>query len=211
MPRRANSAACFTGGVILAVVLAATLVPAASADTQVDITPSLGWYSPTANAIEETVGPTTVEAKYDGALVYGGRLSIWLNPSVVLEGSGHFARSKLAGEAFGVSESVDLTMFYGSAVVGVALGAAKRLMIHGGIGLRGTNFDEGIEGSNFATGVIGLTGKAPLNDSVMLRVDTDAHVFSEYFEVGGVRSDERMQVDMILQVGLQFTPGGRSE
>lgn len=187
----------------VAALLAASAAPA---QTRVDVTPSVAYL----NSLNDVVEQEGVTARYAGAPGFGGRLSIWLNETVMLEGSAHYGRTTLDGQIFGDDAgSVDLAIFYGSAQIGFALGADKRLLLHGGVGVQGTNYDEFIEGGNIMTGVVGLSGVRPLNDSVSLRVDLDVHCHTAYFESGNVATDELDQIDTVLAVGLQFGSGGR--
>lgn len=189
--------------------LTLTALLAASAvfgQTRVDLTPSVAYL----NSLNDVVDQDGITAKYAAAPGFGGRLSIWLNETVMLEGSAHYGRTTLDGQIFGDDAgSVDLAIFYGSAQIGFALGADKRLILHGGVGMQGTNYDEFIEGGNIMTGVVGLSGVRPLNDSVSLRVDFDVHFHTAYFELGDVTTDELDQIDTVLAVGLQFGSGSR--
>jgi len=195
----------------IALVVAATALlcgspAAAQSGTRVDLTPSVAFFNPTTDVVDE--GGAT--ARFATGLGPGGRLSIWLNDNVALEASGHFMRSTLDGEIGGMSVgSIDVTMFYGSAQIAVTLGTQQRFLLHGGIGMQGTNYDDTIEGGNILTGVIGFGGWAPLGETLALRADVDVHAHTTYFELGGVQTEELMQYDAILSVGLQFSPGGR--
>lgn len=192
----------------LTIALATILACAgpACAGSRVDLTPSLAYINPTTNVVDQG----GVTAKFAGAVGFGGRISIWLNDNVALEASGHYGRTSLDGEVFGDNiGSLDLALFYGSAQIAVALGAEKRLLLHGGFGMQGTNYDELIEGGNILTGVFGLSGSAPLGPDVSLRADLDVHVHTTYFEVGDIRTDELTQYDMVLAVGIQFSSGGQ--
>ena len=189
----------------LALALLTTLVPQARAESRVDMTPSFAFFSHTANVIDEA-GAT---AKFAGSLGYGGRISIWLNDSVALEASGHYGRTSLDGQIAGYPGSIDLALFYGSAQIAVGLGPEKRFLLHGGLGLQGTNYDEAIEGGNIMTGVFGISGWMPLSRTAALRTDLDLHVYSMHFELGGASTQDQSQLDPVLAIGIQFTPGGR--
>lgn len=192
--------------IVATTVLACSSPVAAQSGTRVDLTPSVAFFNPTTDVVDE--GGAT--ARFAAGLGPGGRLSIWLNDSVALEASGHFVRSTLDGEIGGTSVgSIDLTMVYGSAQIAVALGAQQRFLMHVGVGMQGTSYDELIEGGNILTGVIGFGGWAPLGETLALRADLDVHAHTTWFELGGVRTEELMQYDAILSVGLQFSPGGR--
>ena len=188
---------------LLALVAAASPV---HAESRVDLTPSLAYFNPTADVIDQD----GVSARFAGAPGFGGRISIWLNESVILEGSAHYGRSSLDATLFGAPDagSIDLALFYGSAQLAVALGSEKRFTLHGGFGVQGKNYDEFIEGGNNWTAVLGLSGWMPLGESTALRADLDVHFHSIYFEVGDLQTDELSQMDMVLAVGIQFTPGG---
>lgn len=187
----------------LLVLLAAA---GARADTRVDFTLSAAYL----NSLNDVIDQDGVTARYAAAPGLGGRLSIWLNDRVMVEGGAHYGRTTLDGQVFGDdSGSIDLAIFYGSAQIGVALGSEKSLILHGGIGLQGTNYDEYIEGGNIMTGVVGLSGVRPLNDSVSLRVDFDVHLHTAYFESGDAVTDELSQIDTVLAVGIQFGSGGQ--
>lgn len=174
--------------------------------TRVDLTPSIAYFNPTGNVVDQD-GTT---AKFGGAAGFGGRLSIWFNEKVAFEGSAHYGRTALEGDYLGDSlGSIDMALFYGSAQIAVALGSEKRFMLHGGIGLQGTNYDELIEGGNIMTGVFGMSGWMPLNETTALRVDLDVHAYTTYFEVGDLRTNDQAQFDMVLAFGVQFSPSGR--
>lgn len=189
--------------------LALTLVVAKAstvhAGSRVDLTPSLAYFNPTGNVVEQD----GLTAKFAGGLGFGGRVSIWLNENVVLEGSGHYGRTTLDGQLFGdAAGSLDLALFYGSVQLSLALGAEKRFLLHGGLGLQGTNYDELITGGNIMTGVFGISGWAPLSETASLRADLDVHVHTMYFEVDGLQTDELTQYDIVATVGIQFSTGG---
>ena len=207
MIRRTPATVGRTTWLVLGLALLAFSSPAtAQSGTRVDLVPSVAFFNPTANVVDE--GGAT--AKFTGGAGPGARLSIWLNDNVAIEASGHFMASSLDGEIQGLpAGSIDATMFYGSAQIAVALGAQKRFMLHGGLGMQGTNYDELIEGGNILTGVLGFGGWAPLGETVALRADVDMHAHTTYYDFGGVQTEELMQYDMVFSVGLQFSPGGR--
>lgn len=174
--------------------------------TRVDLTPSIAYFNPTGNVVDQD----GVTANFAGAPGFGGRLSIWFNEKVAFEASGHYGRTTLEGDYLGDSAgSIDMALFYGSAQIAVALGAQKRFLLHGGLGLQGTNYDELIEGGNIMTGVLGMSGWMPLNETTALRVDLDVYAYSTYYEVGDLRTDDQSQFDLVLAFGLQFSPSGR--
>jgi hypothetical protein len=180
--------------------------PSALAESRVDITPSIASFNPAANVLDEQ-GAT---AKFTDAIGFGGRLTIWLNENVAIEGAGHFVESSLDGEFLGdPAGSIGVSLFYGSGQIVVGVGKEKRLQLHGGFGVQGSNYDEVIEGGNILTGVLGVSAWAPLGQQVALRAGLDSHIHTQYFEFGDFRSEELMQYDMVFSVGLQFTPGGR--
>jgi opacity protein-like surface antigen len=182
------------------------LAGAARADSRVDIIPSVSLFSPAANAVDEQ----GAVAKFASVAGFGGRLTIWFNENVGIEGTGHYFGSSLDGELFGQPVgSIDTKLFYGSAQVVVGLGQAKRFLLHGGIGFQGSNYDTLIEGGNIMTGVVGFSGWAPLGETVALRADIDSHIHTQFYEVGSDRTRELTQFDMIFSIGLQFRPGGR--
>lgn len=194
----------FSAPSLLLVTLLAASV--ARADTRVDVTPSVAYFDTRTDVVDQE----GVTARYAGAPAFGGRLSIWLNDRVALEGSAHYGRTTLDGTLFGeTAGSLDLALFYGSAQIGVALDPARRLILHGGLGVQGTNYDELIEGANLMTGVAGLGAVLPLNRSLALRVDLDVHLHTSYFELGDFTTDELSQVETVLAVGLQFGSGGQ--
>ncbi|MCB1182816.1 hypothetical protein KDM41_05235 [bacterium] len=188
-------------------IVALTATAPARADSRVDIIPSVAYINPTTDVVDQD----GITARFDATLGFGGRIAIYLNETVSLDLSGHYGRSSLAADIFGDPDaaSVDLALFYGSAQLAVALGSEKRFILHGGVGLQGTNYDDFIEGGNIMTGVLGLSGWMPLSPTAALRVDFDAHFHTTYFEVGDVRTDELSQLDTVLAVGIQFTSGGR--
>lgn len=188
-------------------VLLAGRVTMARADTRVDLTPSIAYINPTQNVVDQD----EISAKFAGAVGFGGRITIWLNDRVALEGSGHYGRSSLDADIFGESGSIDLALFYGSAQIAVGLGAERRLQLHAGLGMQGTNYDELIEGGNILTGVVGFSGVMPLSPSTAIRADFDMHIHTTYFEVGDVQTDELNQYDTVLALGIQFTPGAGSK
>ncbi len=191
---------------LLMLLLVLTTAGSALADSRIDLTPSAAFFNPTQNVVDQN-GTT---ARFAGAAGWGGRLSIWLNDRVMLEGGAHYGRSSLDTEFDGSAVgSVDLALFYGSAQIAVALGEEKRLMLHGGIGLQGTNYDEFVEGGNILTGVFGISSTMPLSDTTSLRADLDVHTYTTYFEIGDSRTDEMPQVDLVLAVGIQFSAGGK--
>ncbi|MEZ4651755.1 MAG: hypothetical protein R3E97_23755 [Candidatus Eisenbacteria bacterium] len=204
-PRRHRILGALSRAVLPALLLGFATVSAA--ETRVDLVPSVAYFNPTANVVDEG----GITARFDNAVGLGGRLTIWLNDAIALEGTGHFVRSSLDAGFLGDGTfgSIDLSLFYGSAQVVVGLGTEKRLLLHGGLGMQGSNYDEYIEGGNALTGVLGLGGWAPLGETVALRSDLDAHFHTTWYEVGDVRSEELSQVDLLLSIGLQFTPGGR--
>ncbi len=190
----------------IALALATAVARPARAETRVDLTPSFAIINPTANAVDEG----GVTAKFKGTLGYGGRVSVWLNKSVALEASGHYGRTSLDGTIAGSpAGGIDLAVFYGSAQLAVGLGKDKRFLLHGGIGMQGTNYDELITGTNLLTGVLGISGWMPLSKTAALRTDLDFHAYSMHFESGGTTTQDQSQLDMVLAIGIQFSPGGR--
>ncbi len=192
--------------VALIVAMAALTTPTAQAATRVDLTPGLAYFNPLANAVDE--GGAT--AKFANGLGFGGRISIWLNDSVALEAAGAYFGSSLDGAIAGESAgSIDANLFYGSAQIAIGLGPERRLLLHGGFGFQGTTYNELIDGGTIATGVIGLGGWIPLNQTVALRADLDAYLHTLYYEFAGARTQDQTQIDTVFTVGLQFSPGGR--
>lgn len=91
----------------------------AQSQTRVDLTPSVAYL----NSLTDVVDQDGVAARFAGVPGFGGRLSIWLNESVMLEGSAHYGRTSLDGQIFGEETgSLDLAIFYGSAQIGFELG-----------------------------------------------------------------------------------------
>ncbi len=187
-------------------VLALTVATMAQAETRVDLTPSLAFLIPTTNVVDQD-GAT---AKFASAMGFGGRLSIWVSESVALEATGSYAKSSLEGEFLGEDVgSIGTGLFYGSAQVAVGLGASKQFMLHGGFGFQGSNYDELIEGGNIMSGVVGFSVWVPLSRTVAIRGDLDTYIHTQYFEIGDVQTDELNQYDVILSLGIQFSPDGR--
>ena len=186
-------------------LLLCTLAGVAAAESRVDITPSLAWFNPTKDVIDQD----GITANYAPGLAYGARLSIWLNETVSLDVSGHYGRTTMDGNIMGEEGSLDMALFYGSAQLAVAMGKEQRLTLHGGVGMQGTNYDEFIEGSNIMTGVVGVSGVAPLGENTWLRADADLHLHTAYFELDGYQTDELTQNDWVLAVGIMFRSGGK--
>jgi len=192
----------------IALLALLTLIPAAAvqAGTRVDLTPSVAFFVPATNAIDEE-GAT---AKFASSVGIGGRLGIWVSESVALEATGAYVNSSLDGQYLGQDVgSIDTGLFYGSAQVAVGLGATKQFMLHGGIGFQGSNYDELIEGGNIMTGVLGLSVWAPLSETVAFRADLDTHIHTLYYGAGELQTQELTQYDMIISVGIMFSPDGR--
>ncbi|NNE44071.1 MAG: hypothetical protein HKN12_07665 [Gemmatimonadetes bacterium] len=178
--------------------------------TPVDLTLSVGGFSSTQNNLDETVaGIGDVTAKFGSSPIIGGRVGIWLNDHLAIEGTGYYAGgSSLEGEAFGVPGSVDASFFYGSGRLVVGLGADNRVMLTGGIGTQKSTYDTtGIEDGSLMVGVLGVSAQFPIGESVSLRIDADNYLYNMYWEFDGLQSEEQFMRDFVLAAGLTFHTG----
>ena len=150
---------------LTAVALAAFSLPrtVSAGDVTVDLTISGGTLSPTQNTLDERVsGVGAITAKHGASPGFGGRVSVWLNEHVALEGTGFYAGgSSLEGNAFGAAAAVDATVFAGSGRAVVGVGTRVRFLMSAGLATMARTYDTPlIEDGSLTTGVIGAAPNA---------------------------------------------------
>jgi hypothetical protein len=193
-------------------ILAATATcgTARAEGARVDLTASAGAFRPTENNLDENVpGLGSVTAKFGTANMFGGRLDIWFNEHVGVEGTAyHAGGSSLEGQAFGAPGAVDASLTYGTGRLAVGVGETTRLILSAGLGIQSASYDTpDIEDGTLTVGVLGAGVLLPLGSAVSLRVDLDDYIYNMYWEIDGLRSEERLQQDVVLAAGLTFHIG----
>jgi len=184
--------------------------PALADGASVDLTPSVGYFNPTQNNLDEVIpGLGSVTAKHATGNAFGGRIDVWLNEHFALEGTGYMTTgSSLDGQAFGVAGSVDADFFYGTARALVGVGDKARLLLSAGLGFVNSAYDSnGIEDGSIMVGVLGVGASIPVGNSVSLRFDLDNYIYNMYWEFDGVQSADQLQQDIVAAVGLTFHTG----
>jgi len=169
----------------------------------------MGQYAPQSDVVNELEG--NVEARMANALGYGGQLTVWLNSAVALAASGFYVSTTLDGDAFGVTGSLDASVFMGGARVVLGLGGTETgpslVNLSAGIVANSTDYGPAVESGTHAAGVVGVDLNVPLGRNAGLRLGVDDYIHDKWFEVGDVSTEAARQHDVVLYGGLTLYPG----
>jgi hypothetical protein len=193
------------------------------AQSKLELTPFAGVYLPTSDVLEVrdvfTAGDR-LTAKHQRAVIFGGRLAMWVTERVAVEGSFGYSPSKVEATYTdpGVdssSEKVDARVIVASGRVLLALGPQGRstswhVVLGGGVTAHGGDAWEGGSGTTNIGGVVGFGGRFRVSPAVEIRVDVEDNLFSARVREGssGTQSDARFQNDLVISAGLSIPFGG---
>jgi hypothetical protein len=190
-------------------LLAASPALAANRAGETRISLYAGQYAPQANVLEELDG--AIQANMAAAPGFGGQLTHWASPNVGLAFTAFYSSSKLEGRIAESVDSIDSSVFLGSArlVVGVGGGDGPSILnFSAGLALNNTQYDDVIEGGTILNGVVGAELNLPLGGATSLNIGVDDYVYDRWFEIDGFESTAMRQHDLVIHGGLTFGLGG---
>jgi hypothetical protein len=195
------------------------------AQGKLELTPFAGVYLPTSDVLEVrdvfTAGDR-LTAKHKTAVIFGGRLAVWVTERVAVEGSFGYSPSKVEATYTdpGVdssSEKVDATVIVASGRVLLALGPQGRstswhVTIGGGVTARGGDAWKGGSGTTVIGGVVGFGGRFRVSPALAIHVDVEDNLLSARIrdDSSGTQSDAKFQNDLVISAGLSIPFGGGS-
>lgn len=172
---------------------------------EVDVTPEIGYYAPRSDQVD--IGDGLATAKHDNKLGFGGRLTFWANPNFAIELNGMYTATKMTGQAFGETGSIDANVFFGTARAVAGFGSTARFLLSAGLGVQSSSYDF-IEGGTWMIGVIGAGVMIPLGESAALRLGVDDYMYNAQWDLGGgVMTDTIFQNDVMYTAGISFRTG----
>ena len=205
-PRRSLIApACLTA------LLASLALPAtASAQGKFVLTPFVGnYYTLTKMASDAFQDGSNFELKQLSAVAFGGRLAIWLSPTIGVEASATFNQSKPQLQS---GDSVSFT-FKGNVLLasGRMLYRPARtnlnLIIGGGIAKRGGEAWQGGDAKLTSPAVVaGMGVRAAVTPNFALTVNVEGNFYSIDFDGSGPNG-KKMQADLVVSIGVPITLG----
>jgi hypothetical protein len=204
-PRRSLIApACLT-----ALLTSLALPATALAQGKFVLTPFVGnYYTLTTMATDAFQDGSNFELRQLSAVAFGGRLAVWLSPTLGVEASATFNKSKPQLQS---GDSVSFT-FKGNILLasGRLLYRPARtnlnLIIGGGIAKRGGEAWEGGEKLTAPAIVAGLGVRAAVTPNFALTVNVEGNFYSFDFDGSGPNG-KKMQADLVVSIGVPITLG----
>lgn len=200
-------------------LFAGAVLPCHLAGQQVEVTPFVGLYLPTANVIEESALGLTVSGKHGTTFLFGARLTYWTSRSVGLEASLGYTASSMtfSVDTGGVrvgSADTSAHVMLGSARVLYKVGpksgdtdihllAGVGFISHGGAAydLLGQG-NGGISGTTDIGGLVGASVRFRASAKLKIRVDIEDNLYSAKFNIGGAETTSHFQNDLAVSLGL---------
>ncbi len=175
---------------------------------QIDIEPFGGYFKPTASAIVEETTAGDLESSNTTAIAFGGRMTLWLNGAIGLEGAAMYVPSTLEGEAFSLPQSLSADFFYGTGKIILNFGPSDVLMFHanGGISFFNQSYELLGEDSGIL-GVVGAGARLYVTEGVAIRFDIEDYISNSRWQVGDQQSSSILQNDLIFTAGLTLSIG----
>lgn len=204
-PRRSLSApACLTA------LLASLAMPAtASAQGKFVLTPFVGnYYALTKMATDAFQDGSNFELKQLSAVAFGGRLAIWISPTIGVEAAATFNQSKpqlLSGDSVSFTFKGNVLLASGRMLYRPAR-TNLNLIIGGGIVKRGGDAWQGGEKLTAPAIVAGLGVRAAVTPSFALAVNVEGNLYSFDFDGSGPNG-KKMQADIVVSIGVPITLG----
>jgi hypothetical protein len=198
---------------VLAVALAAALLPAASATAQkVSLSPTIGVYFPTSELIKAANGD---QFKQEVGLAVGGRLGFLFGPRFGLTTTVTYVPSDLKLDlATGEQVKDKANLLFGSARATffvLPLTSPVWLSLSGGgsyIRRSGPAY-EGVSDKDDFGGVVGAAVGFHLGSVLSLFVSADDYIYGTRIDETSLATDKTTQNDVHLSLGFGFPLGGR--
>ncbi len=205
-PRRSLIApACLTA------LLASLAWPAtASAQGKFVLTPFVGnYYALTKMANDAFQDGSNFELKQLSAVAFGGRLAIWLSPTIGVEAAATFNQSKpqlLSGDSVSFTFKGNILLASGRLLYRPAR-TNLNLIIGGGIAKRGGEGWQGGDTKLTSPAVVaGMGVRAAVTPNFALTVNVEGNFYSFDFDGSGPNG-KKMQADLVVSIGVPITLG----
>lgn len=193
---------------IVAATALAVLLTATSARAQrVSLSPDIGVYVPTAQLVSvATGGPTAALLEQKVSFSIGGKLDLWFNERLGIQGTGSYAPSQLSVSTGGIGASTDANIFMGSGRVMVYLVPPRSLisfMVNGGVGWinRSGQAYSGVGDNSDITGTFGAAVGFRLGPILSLRLSGESYLYKPDF-LAETLTDVATQNDFNLSLGF---------
>jgi hypothetical protein len=190
---------------LIATALLALLARPAAAQVTVDFTPKAGVYVPV-----EHFSDAGVITRHQTQFAIGGRLGLWLSPSLGLEGTVDYSEPSINTLVNGVNVgSVPANIFAASLRPTVKLSSrngvtALVLSAGGGIVSQGGQFAAGLRGKTDLAPAAGVGLLVRLTRVVDARFDVDGYTYTPTLtDVTGAAITGRRQYDLFIAFGLR--------
>lgn len=186
-----------------------------SAQTHVELAPTVGLYVPTAPVADQPgagCGGCQVTFKQEAGFFLGGRLTIWTgNGHLGLETSLGFANSSVHGTAQGYF-SGDTTGTVGIFTERLLWaftkpGASPSVYAAGGLAYLTHSSDayQGVSGTSNLGAVLGLGARFPVGGGIAMKTEFEDLIYSTQFDLGGGQSTvSKRQNDLLVTVGMSI-------
>ncbi len=190
-----------------ATALALALTAASARAQRVSLTPDIGVYVPTTQLISvATGGPATDLLEQKISLSIGGKLDLWFNQRLGIQGTGTYAPSQLSVSTAGIGASTDANIFMASSRLMVYLIPPSRpisFLVNGGVGWvsRSGQAYSGVSDNSDVTGTFGAAVGFHLGPFLSLRLTGESYIYKPDF-LAETLTDVATQNDFNLSLGF---------